>query len=187
MSETDPIMDRLEVVEGDITTLSVDAIVNAANETLMGGGGVDGAIHRAAGPELAAECAGLGGCATGEVKITGGYNLPAKFVIHAVGPVWSGGAAGEAQLLASCYRKAMELAADRGLSSIAFPAISTGVYQFPPERAARIAVATVIEAFETAAGDGAAAYSIERVLFCCFDAPSAEKHRAAIMRLTDIE
>src|SRR5258708_14674385 len=127
--------DRLSVVEGDITKLQVDVIVNAANSTLLGGGGVDGAIHRAAGPKLLAECRTLGGCPTGQAKITGGYRLPAKWVVHAVGPVWNGGSAGEDALLAGCYRTALALARGKAAASIAFPAISTGAYRFPPERA----------------------------------------------------
>src|SRR5512137_1654655 len=132
--------DRIEVVEGDITKQAVDAIVNAANTTLLGGGGVDGAIHRAAGPELLTECQTLGGCATGQAKITKGYRLPAKFVIHTVGPVWRDGGHGEDELLASCYRSCFTLVAQHGIRTVAFPSISTGAYGFPMERAARIAV-----------------------------------------------
>jgi O-acetyl-ADP-ribose deacetylase len=168
---------RLEVCVADITTLPVDAIVNAANRTLLGGGGVDGAIHRAAGPELRAECEKLGGCATGAVKITRGYRLPAKHVIHAVGPVWNGGGHGEEELLASCYRSALGLAADNRLASMAFPAISTGIYGFPPDRAARIAVGTVVAELS------AAPRSIERVVFCCFSQASADHHLTALADL----
>jgi O-acetyl-ADP-ribose deacetylase len=168
---------RLEVAIGDITTLDVDAIVNAANSSLLGGGGVDGAIHRAAGPKLLAECRTLGGCATGNAKITRGYRLPARHVIHAVGPVWNGGASGEERLLASCYRTALSLAADHGLSSIAFPAISTGVYRFPAERAARVAVDAVVSHLTTNPG------SCQRVVFCCFAQSSADHHVAAFNEL----
>ena len=138
-------MDRLIAVEGDITLQDVDAIVNAANRTLLGGGGVDGAIHRAAGPELLARCRSLNGCDTGSAKITPGFRLAAKWVIHTVGPVWQGGSAGEDELLASCYRSSMALAARHGIRTIAFPQISTGAYGFPLERACRISVATLVE------------------------------------------
>lgn len=165
--------ERIEIVEGDITTLAVDAIVNAANESLLGGGGVDGAIHRAAGPDLVKECQTLGGCPTGEAKITNGYRLPAKHVIHTVGPVWKGGECGEGALLASCYRRSLEIAREHGLSSVAFPAISTGVYRFPPELAAQVAVGTVRAFLENH-------HLPEKVIFCCFSQDSAEAHRQAL-------
>ena len=168
---------RLEVRVADITTLAVDAIVNAANRTLLGGGGVDGAIHRAAGPELLAECRTLGGCPTGAAKITRGYRLPARHVIHAVGPVWSGGGQREDDLLASCYRSALELAAANRLASIAFPAISTGIYRFPPELAARIATGTVVSQL------AAAPHGIGRVVFCCFAEAAAKCHIDALADL----
>ena len=157
---------RLEVVVADITTLSVDAIVNAANSSLLGGGGVDGAIHRAAGPELLAECRGLRSCETGFAKITRGYRLPARHVIHAVGPVWYGGQAGEDEALASCYTHALELCQSHSLKSVAFSAISTGVYGFPSARAARIAVWATAEMLK-------AAPVVSRVIFCCFSNDSA--------------
>jgi len=168
---------RLEICVADITTLKLDAIVNAANRSLLGGGGVDGAIHRTAGPELRAECEMLGGCATGFAKISRGYGLPAKHVIHAVGPVWSGGGQGEDDLLASCYRSALDLAGAHRLASVAFPAISTGIYGFPPNRAARIAVGTV------ASEIAAAPRGLVRVVFCCFAQSAAEHHIIAFAEL----
>jgi O-acetyl-ADP-ribose deacetylase len=164
---------RLDIIVADITTLSVDAIVNAANSRLQRGGGVDGAIHRAAGPELQAECNTLGGCDTGSAKITRGYRLPARHVIHAVGPVWHGGKSDEEALLASCYRTALQIAGAHRLTSIAFPAISTGIYGFPADRAARIAVGTVVSEVS------ADARGIQHVVFCCFAADSAGHHKDA--------
>jgi len=168
---TKPQVARLETHHGDITKLAVDAIVNAANTSLLGGGGVDGAIHRAAGPELLAECRRVGGCPTGEARITRGYRLSARWVIHAVGPVWQGGRQGEDALLASCYRNSLALAVEHGIASIAFPAISTGVYRFPPDRAAEIAVRTTREHL---------APSIAQVIFCCFDETTLAHYRRAL-------
>ena len=166
-------MATLEAVQGDITKLAVDAIVNAANSTLLGGGGVDGAIHRAAGPRLLQECRGLGGCPTGEAHITSGYNLPVRFVIHTVGPVWEGGERGEAALLRNCYVNSLAIAAREGLRSIAFPSISTGAYGYPIADASRIAVDVTREALESPT-------TIERVLFVCFSARDLEWYEKAL-------
>src|SRR5690348_9955312 len=168
---------RLEIIVADITTLDVDAIVNAANKRLLGGGGVDGAIHRAAGPQLREECATLGGCEAGDAKITRGYRLKARYVIHTVGPVWNGGEHNEDALLASCYARSLELARTHGIATLAFPAISTGVYGFPADRAARIAVGTVASELS------ARAHAITQATFCCFSAASAEHHKAAFADL----
>lgn len=169
-------LSRISIVKGDITKADVDAIVNAANESLLGGGGVDGAIHRAAGPGLKEECRKLGGCPTGEARITGGHRLKARYVIHTVGPVWRGGAADEDALLARCYRNSLALAEENGVKSIAFPAISTGVYRFPPARAARIAIAETIGFLR--------AHDLpERVIFVCFDDDVYECYRAAFADL----
>ncbi|PIE14498.1 MAG: O-acetyl-ADP-ribose deacetylase [Rhodobacterales bacterium] len=177
----------IEVWRGDITTLNVDAIVNAANRSLLGGGGVDGAIHRAAGSGLLEECRGLGGCETGEAKITGGYGLPARYVIHTVGPVWSGGEAGEPGLLAQCYKRSVALARRAGCRSVAFPAISTGVFGYPPEAAARIAVRAVREALaaegvpDDISGEIPDGFSDHlKVVLVAFDAPGEEVLRGVL-------
>ena len=167
------VAERIKVLRGDITQQNVAAIVNAANETLLGGGGVDGAIHRAAGPELLAECRGLGGCPTGQAKITKGYRLPARWVVHTVGPVWQGGGQGEDDALASCYRNAFALMETHGIGTVAFPAISTGVYRFPIARAAAIAV---VETRKFLAGND----DLEKVSFVCFDQANYDAYLAAL-------
>jgi O-acetyl-ADP-ribose deacetylase (regulator of RNase III) len=168
---------KLEIYDGDITKLPVDAIVNAANSTLLGGGGVDGAIHRAAGAKLLAECRALGGCPTGEAKITRGYDLPAKFVIHTVGPIWKGGACGEPELLAACYRNSLRLAAENQVKTIAFPAISTGIYGYPIKPAAEIAVTETLKFLRQ--ND-----FLEKVIFACFD---KKNHQAYAQKFLDLE
>ncbi len=167
---------KIQIIQGDITQQKVDAIVNAANTALLGGGGVDGAIHRAAGPELLQECRTLGGCPTGEARITKGYRLSAKFVIHAVGPVWNGGGRNEAGLLADCYRQSLKLASENGAKTIAFPSISTGAYRFPIESACEIALKTVLQCLETMSG-------IEKVIFVCFSKSDYEIYQRTFEKL----
>ncbi|MDH3453658.1 MAG: O-acetyl-ADP-ribose deacetylase [Desulfuromonadales bacterium] len=168
---------KLEIIQGDITQLAVEAIVNAANQSLLGGGGVDGAIHRSAGPQLLEECRALGGCPTGEARMTAGYKLPAKHVIHTVGPVWEGGARNEDNLLANCYRNSMQLAVDHKLRSVAFPSISTGVYGFPIERASRIALRVILDFIATEE-------SAPRVVVTCFSEQDLNVYRQAYQELS---
>ena len=168
-------MGKIQIIQGDITKQAVDAIVNAANCSLLGGGGVDGAIHRAAGPELLAECRTLNGCATGQAKITKGYRLPAKYVIHTPGPVWHGGSHGEPELLASCYRSCLSLAREHGCKTVDFPSISTGVYHFPLEKAAEIAISTIADFLETAP-------ELQQVRMVCFDARTKAHYDQALAR-----
>ncbi len=171
-------LSRIDIVQGDITTFDVDAIVNAANASLLGGGGVDGAIHRAAGPDLLRECEQIGGCPTGEARLTAGYRLPARHVIHTVGPVWSGGMRDEDRLLASCYRTSLGLARQHRLRTVAFPAISTGVYRFPLERATSIALRETAGFLEEHPGD------LDRVVFVCFDAKTREVYQKVLQEMT---
>ncbi|MDT8440837.1 MAG: O-acetyl-ADP-ribose deacetylase [Desulfuromonadales bacterium] len=167
----------IDILQADITKIEVDAIVNAANQSLLGGGGVDGAIHRAAGPQLIAECRTLGGCPTGEARLTSGYHLPARYVIHTVGPVWHGGERNEDRLLADCYRNCLQLAIDHNLQSIAFPSISTGAYRFPLERASRIALQTTLQII-------AGTTPLRQILFACFSERDAEVYRKVYQELT---
>ena len=169
---------RLRALQADITTLALDAIVNAANSSLLGGGGVDGAIHRAAGPELLKECRRFGGCQPGDAKLSNGYRLPARYVIHTVGPVWRGGSSGEPELLASCYRRSIELAASKGVVRLAIPSISTGIYGYPIEQAARIAVSTVRSSVQDHG-------LIEEVLFCCFSAQDLRVYQDLLAQTPD--
>jgi len=169
---------RIEIVEGDITKQKVDAIVNAANTSLLGGGGVDGAIHRAAGPGLLEECRTLGGCPTGEARLTKGYKLPAKWVIHTVGPVWSGGERNEDELLANCYRNSLKLAVEHGIKTVAFPSISTGAYRFPLERATRIAIKEVMDVLEHEP-------SIDKVVFVCFGERAYNVYQRTLAEMTE--
>ena len=171
-------MTNIEIVQGDITTLKVAAIVNAANTSLLGGGGVDGAIHRAAGPRLLEECRNLNGCPTGEAKLTGGYQLPAERIIHTVGPAWHGGTQNEAELLAGCYRNSLQLANNAGLKSIAFPSISTGIFGYPIEQASRIAITETLAFLRQPT-------SLEKVIFCCFSAEDADCYRSVLADLQD--
>lgn len=171
-------MNKIGIIHGDITTIKVDAIVNAANNSLLGGGGVDGAIHKAAGRELLAECRTLGGCHTGEAKITKGYNLPASFVIHTVGPVWQGGKANEDKLLASCYRNSLQLAVENGIKTIAFPSISTGAYHFPLKRAARTAMLEIMNFLEMDK-------SLDKVFIVCFEEETFEAYEMVLRELKD--
>lgn len=173
-------MGCIQVIQGDITKIEADAIVNAANNTLLGGGGVDGAIHRAAGPELLEECRKLNGCETGKAKITKGYKLPTRYVIHTVGPIWRGGNANEDELLASCYRSSLQLAVENGIKTIAFPSISTGAYRFPVKRAARIALQEISRFLEENS-------SIEKVLIVCFDEKTYEAYTEALEGIGDNE
>lgn len=172
---------RIAVIMGDITKQQVDAIVNAANNTLLGGGGVDGAIHRAAGPDLLEECRGIGGCRTGEAVITRGYRLPAKWVIHTVGPVWQGGGAGEPDLLASCHRNSLRLAAEHGIRTIAFPSISTGAYGYPVAQAAPVAIGAIAGFLDDSATKGT--LSIEEVRFVCFNEPVYSVYKSEVDKL----